>query len=47
MNIYRIQVTLDVIASDDELAKEKVYGDIKEETTEIQDVKILWNEEYS
>lgn len=47
MNIYRIQVILDVIASDDELAVEKVKSDIKEEFTDLKDIKILWDEEYS
>lgn len=47
MNAYRIKVELDVIAKDDETAIELVKNDIKENDTEIQDIQIMWSEEYN
>ena len=47
MNVYRIKVELDVIAKDDETAIELVKNDINENDTEIQDIQIIWSEEYN
>lgn len=47
MNAYRIKVELDVIAKDDETAIELVENDIKEVVTEIQNIQIVWSEEYN
>jgi len=47
MNAYRIKVELDVIAKDDESAIKLVKNDINENDTEIQDIQIMWSEEYN
>lgn len=47
MNAYRIKVELDVIAKDDETAIELAKNDINENDTEIQDIQIMWSEEYN
>lgn len=47
MNAYRIKVKLDVTVKDDETAIELVKNVINENDTEIQDIHIVWSEEYN